>query len=493
MNTVSKTAKQVVADIVIIGGGGSGITAAVAVAEAGVKKIVILEKTDKLGGNAYIGGGIFGAETPAQQRLGIKVSADKLFQDKMQEAEWKIDPRITRDLINRSAFIFQWMEDKGVKSNHIIAMGVAHTSEEEVPAVFHLLKPTNPNDFHTTFLAPKFIDRLLVDCEKFGVQILRETTAQKILTDKEGQISGVMAQTKGQEIHITAKSVIIAAGGFGGNMAMVEEYFPTHGKIFSNSLTQMTGDGIRMAIEAGALKDDEVGLFLIGPCHYPWADSLTVFLRRPHVMLVNKKCERYIAESSQKGGNNALDRQPDKICYAILDSELYDDTINKNELFSNAEKERGTWQNQLQQDFLKDAAEGHAKIADTLEEVAEYIGAKPEVLKATIERYNSFCDKGYDVDFLKEKKYLIPVRKPPYYVILGHQGFDTTYGGIKINERMEVIGKNGEPINGLYASGDNAAGCLSIAYMYSGSANGFTFYSGYTAGSNAAKYVSNKS
>lgn len=212
-------------------------------------------------------------------------------------------------------------------------------------------------------------------------------------------------------------------------------------------------------------------------------------------MLVNKRGERYIGAPC-KGGNNAINRQPEKACYALLDSELLQDIIQKREIFSSGEEsmgDNGAWLDNLANDFRKDMSEGSAKIAGSWDEMAEWIGANPEELKATVERYNSFCDNGYDADFLKAKEYLLPLRTPPYYGILGRQGFDSPVGGIKINNNMEVIGKQGNPIEGLYAAGDNAAGFLKIAYKYPGQAMTFAIYSGYVSGENAAKYISGKS
>lgn len=482
------------ADIVIIGGGGAGLTAAVSAIEAGAKDVMVLEKTIAPGGNTNISGGIFAAESPAQKRLGINVSADQLFKDKMEEAEWKIDPKLIRDFISKSGYILQWLEDKGLKSTHIIAMGVSHTPEREAPRVFHLFKPPQ-SDFPSSFMGPRIVETLVKECNNKGVRLLCETSAKKILTNEKGEVGGVVVETGNKELQINAKSVIIAAGGLGGSPEMVEKYFPSHKKIFSNSLPQMTGDGIIMAEEIGAMKENNMGIALIGPHHYPWATSLNLLLRRPHVILVNKKGERYFNESAQVGRNNALNLQPDKICYALLDSVLLRDIIGKRDILSSAENEQGdggSWLETLESDFQKDAAKGYAKISDSWDKVAQWIGCDPNALKATVTQYNSFCENSYDADFLKDEEYLIPLRTPPFYAILGRQGFDTTTGGIKVNKRLEVIDKNANPISGLYAAGDNAAGCLSIAYKYPGSAMAFAIYSGYMAGENAAKYVSER-
>jgi len=490
----NKNIQNLKADIVILGGGGSGLTAAVAAAEAGVKNIIVLEKSSTPGGNEAISHGIFAAESPSQKRQGIQVSPDMVFQDELKQAGGRVNAKLIRNFINQSGRMLVWLEDKGLKFDHVMTLGGVEAFEggEKAPRVFHLFEAKLDKDMA---IGRKLIETLIEECRKQGIQIFYDTAASKILTDEKGNVQGVLATSQGKEIKISNTSVILATGGFGGNKDMLNKYFPGHGDIFGNSISEVTGDGLVMAEEAGANLDSEIGIILIGPHHYPWARSLNLLLRRPQVMLVNKLGERYFGSSA--GGNNALSRQPDKICYALLDSALLKDMIRKREILSDAERamgDNGTWFDEIEDAFQKENPEGKAKIADSWEEIARYMGASPEVLKASVERYNSFCDKGYDEDFLKDKKYLVPLRTPPYYAILGRQGFDSTLGGILINSNMEVLNKESRIISGLYAAGDNAGGWSSRDYTpkYPGTALAFAVYSGYTAGRNAAKYLSER-
>jgi fumarate reductase flavoprotein subunit len=185
------------------------------------------------------------------------------------------------------------------------------------------------------------------------------------------------------------------------------------------------------------------------------------------------------------------------MCYALIDSKISRDIVRKKDSLSGFFKaigENGVWMNDLEKDLKKEAAEGKIKAADNWDDIAKWMKVSPKVLKATVEQYNSFCDKGYDDDFLKNKKYLQPLRTPPFYALPGGQGYDTTIGGIRVNQRMEVISKQVTPIKGLYAAGDNAGSWLSQNYdlTYPGSALGFALASGFIAGECAAKYVSGK-
>jgi len=134
--------------------------------------------------------------------------------------------------------------------------------------------------------------------------------------------------------------------------------------------------------------------------------------------------------------------------------------------------------------------EPHVKISNSLEGIAKWMGAKPKVLKATVDEYNAACDKGFDPLFAKDQKYMVPLHTPPYYAIKSNSDFLDTIGGIKINERMEVLDKKDNPIPGLYAAGVAAGGWQGDTYcvILSGAASGFAINSGRIAAENTIKF-----
>jgi len=140
------------------------------------------------------------------------------------------------------------------------------------------------------------------------------------------------------------------------------------------------------------------------------------------------------------------------------------------------------WLDHLEEAIQSEAKQGRIKIANTLDEIAEWMGADPAILKATTERYNYFCEIGYDADFLKEKRWLMPLKEPPYYAFIGLQGVDTVVGGIRINHRMEVLNRELRPIGGLYSTGVATSGWLGPGYGFPGSELSFSVYSGHTVG-----------
>jgi fumarate reductase flavoprotein subunit len=384
----------------------------------------------------------------------------------------------------------QWLENKG------LVFDAVHRFGREYPRGYHTFRQAKDKKF--VGAGARIIETLTNDCKRLGVTILTKATGKRILTDKKGKVTGIVAVKEGEEIKITAKAVIIAAGGFPGNREMMAKYLPAKGFRLSLSLPHK-GEGILMAEKAGAIIDDCVTTFFIGPHHYPYTQSLTSLLRRPEMLVVNKRGERFSDESlwlsHQHQTGHPLVRQPDEICYGLIDSGALRDMIKRRETFGGMDEIAGVdWLDQVYDDFKTDVTKKVAKIASTWDEIAEFMGAKPEMLKATVEQYNSCCDNGYDYDMLKDTRFLFPLRTPPFYAILGRNGFDATFGGIKINERMEVINKKYEPISGLYAVGNNAGSAINVNYhpMHAGTSMSFAVCSGYIAGKNAAKFILGK-
>ena len=192
------------AELVIIGGGGTGLAAAVTAKENGVGKVILLEKRGMPGGNTAMSMGPFGVDSPVQKRAAIEFHRDEVFKIAMNWAHWKINPRIVRAFIDKSGDTIRWLEDKGLE--------------------FKCL-PLYPNQSPRTWHMPKGfgaeIVRVLVkECQKLGVEVLRHTPARKILLGPNGKVTGVLAEREGKEFTITTTSIIIGTGAF------VNETFP---------------------------------------------------------------------------------------------------------------------------------------------------------------------------------------------------------------------------------------------------------------------------
>lgn len=490
-----KQTRHLTADVVIVGGGASGLPAAIAARRGGAEKVLLLEKGEQLGGNGRMAHALFAVDSRAQLEQNIHYSADQMFSDRMDESEWTIDPVLTRDLINKAKDVVQWLEDRGMMCDYVFAMSGSESFENsaDAPKVFHCLNA--PTDQERA-LGPVMIPRLEQECRELGVEIMTGTAGRELLLDDMGRVRGLIAERDGQDIRVDAPNVILASGGFAENQDLLNRYMTVpvaEGELFFNGLPQMTGDGLMMAQQVDAL-DRQASVGLIGPCHYPWAMSLNLMVRRPHVLMVNRDGERFIGYP-RKGTSNALSRQPGKICYAVFDQAILRETLEKRESMGGGEEEmgdHGAWFDHLADDLKAENGTVSACIADTLDELAAYMGADPAVLKATVARYNELCDRGYDADYLKDPVYMLPLREAPYYAVLGRQAVDSTMGGIRIDHEMQVVNGAGQRVEGLYATGDAAGGFLSIAYKYPGQALTFALYSGLVSGGKAAERAAKK-
>jgi fumarate reductase flavoprotein subunit len=465
MTSGQKANKTLNAGLLIIGGGGAGLAAALTAVEKGMKDIVVVEKRKSPGGNSAIAGGIFACGSPVQERQKITADKDFLFKKAMDWAHWShIDPAILRAFLEKSGDTVRWLESKGLE------FFLIYFYPGQQPPVQH-----NPKG-----AGAYLIKTLLKECRAGNVRILVNSECKKIIRGRDGRIKGATILQNGEEIKIAAGAVVLATGGFAGNRELLKKYFPSYWEGLELSGLPLQGDGIRLAAEAGAAIEDYATMVKEGPRFdlYKW--PLMHFERDPHTMWVNKIGKRFLDETTGEHvfeSVNAMIEQPGKVSYALFDEE----TRKKFE-----EK-----MPDLEQALKTEAKKGRVKIASDWNEMAAWIGANPEILKESVTRYNSFYRSGCDEEFYKEKKYLLPLKTPPYYGIRGLAVMLDTIGSVKINERMEVLDKNKDPIPGLYAAGVVTSGWESEIYCstLSASAFGFAINSGRIAGENAARFI----
>jgi succinate dehydrogenase/fumarate reductase flavoprotein subunit len=500
------TAENLKADLVVIGGGGAGLAAALAAAENGCKSIIVLEKAGSAAGSTAMAHDIFGAESPVQKRQGVDARKDELFKIAMEWAHWtRINPRIVRAFIDKSGDTIGWLESKG------LSFELIQYFPNQVPLVRHSVKG------HGNAL----MKALRENCQALGVQILTRTPGKKILRDEKGKISGVVAESKQGEFTIKARSVIVTTGGYGNNKEMLKKYCPYfHDTISYDGPPSNTGDGIIMATEIGAATAGMGAMNLHAPFLKPKSDSemmkmdakgpdgslikisLWFLAWEPEMLWVNKKGRRFIDEGYNLAFfafGNAVCLQPDGICYTLFDSDTLR-TIEKEGLIRPGAASRANWLPVsaatplpgLEREMRKQADKGDLKIAGSWDEIAAWMGSDPAVLKATIDEYNAACDDRHDPLFAKDRRYLLPLRTPPFYAVKGHVALCDAYGGIKIDENMQALDTEDKPIPGLYAAGSTAGCWESEAYCYrlTGHLVGFALNSGRIAGENAVKYLS---
>jgi fumarate reductase flavoprotein subunit len=466
-------------DIVIIGSGG-GLAAAVAAAERGAK-VVVLEKRKVFGGNTALARALLAAESSVQKRLRIDARKEDLFKASMSFAHWKINPEIIRAFINKSGDTIGWLEEKGVRFQD-----VPNAYYNQVPRIYHL-----PEGYGAALI------RVLVEkCKELGVQLLKETPAKKIIMGKRGRVAGVLATSGDKELKISTKSVIIATGGYSGNKELLKKYCPNYTEDAHVHGIAHMGDGLAMAREAGAVSEGLGNLLCMGP-FFTGSLQIAVVSVESNTIWVNKRGERFADESTYipSESANALDRQPGKISYTLFDDVIKQSFVDEGLIRGHHRSyPPGSRIVEIDKYLRKEVKEGRVRMGDSWEEIAQWIGADPRDLENNIKVYNESCDRGFDDLFYKDRRYLQPLRQPPFYALICHQAFHGTTGGIKINHHMEVLNQQDEPIPGLYAAGNDTGGWAGETYNYvlTGTALAFAINSGRIAGENAATYVSDK-
>lgn len=382
--------KSLESDVVIVGGGGAGLSAAVAAAEKGVD-VIVLEKRSLLGGNANVIEAITAAESPVQKRDGFDVTNEILFKKSMEYCRWDCNPRVVRALIDRSGDTIRWLEEKGIK----FRLHPIWPSQD--PVNWHEVLGPGP----AWIAGTGELTRVLIkNCEDLGVKLLCDTTAKKILTGTKGEVRGVLSTTKeGEEITVTAKSIIIATGGYAGNKELLKRHPFYHDNIVNRGLPH-EGDGIRMTMEIGADTEGLGEMALVGPCPPAPRNIASITLKtgavtqqvpliavvqEAYTIWVNKQGRRFCDEGfsfNHYDTSIPILRQPDALSYTILDTEMVQ-MMGKKGFYVGLSLCGEGWALQragnlvgLEQELrrLADTAD-LVKISDSWDEIAGWIGA----------------------------------------------------------------------------------------------------------------------
>lgn len=522
---VKKYSTVIETDVCVLGAACAGLSAAINAYDSGCRKVVILEKSRRVGGTLGICCGFFGVESPAQKRLGIHNTAEEMFRDLVQLLYWNCDARLVHNWMNGSGDSVRWLESLGMEFNIV----------EPFQGYRDLCRAT----YHVSTVGQgrtgtQMLRALRKACDERKIDVRLSTRATHLLTDERGTVVGVEAVSGEDTILVKAKSVIIATGSISNNKELIARFYngeTYQGTQIMAAVAHNTGDGLIMAEEVGAKVGNLSTLFMGPHNHGPGHSELTgMFIRRPHSLKINKAGERFADEGLWTNSDFgwmlsfATDKQPGKMTYAIFDDKLIKDMVEKNEVIGYFEhmsstldivkrekaeaKDKqlidskfdfykegnysGFWLENLMADIDKEAAAGRVKRCMTCGEIAEFIGGDSETaetIENTLQRYNMHCKNKYDADFLKEPRHLIELDTPPYYVFKAPSGVDTCIGGININYNLQVIDPDHRPIKGLYAAGVCTSGWLNVGYAYYGSELSFTLYSGRTAGQKAAEYA----
>lgn len=443
-------------DVVVIGGGGAGFAAAVSAKEAGAN-VILVEKLASVGGNTLISGGEYAAPAnDIQKEEGIEDSKE-LFAKDVEEAGG--NPELIKVLADKATEDAYWLRDDiGVKwLDSLMFFGGHSVKRSLIPAA------------HT---GNELIKNYLKKAEELGIEVLTETDVKEILS-KDGKVCGIKAETKDGELVVNAKSVVVASGGFGANADMCYENdkeIDEH--VLSTNSPGATGDGILMAEKLGADTVDMDKIQLYPVCDVETGKLLYCGDTRlvGGALLVNKEGKRFVEElGTRREISMAIKAQTDYVGYV-----LWDETSNEKTgtMKSNPEEAKSLFDRGL---MVK---------ADTLEELADHFGIDKDALLETVKTFNENSAKKEDPEF-NLRMLGWQVKDAPFYMMKAAPAVHHTMGGLKINTDAQVLNKDGEWIDGLYAAGEVTGGIHGSNRLGSVAMADITVF-GRIAGENAA-------
>lgn len=443
-------------DVVVIGGGGAGFAAAVSAKEAGAD-VILLEKLASVGGNTLISGGEYAAPAnELQEKEGIEDSKEQFAKD-VEEAGG--DPELIKVLADNATEGAYWLRDEiGVEwLDSLMFFGGHSVKRSLIPAA------------HT---GNELIKNYLNKSEELGIEVQTEADVKEILAE-DGKIAGVRVETADGEMIVKAKSVVIASGGFGANDEMTYEFdneIDEH--VLSTNSPGATGDGILMAEELGADTVDMDKIQLYPICDVETGKLLYCGDTRlvGGALLVNKEGNRFVEElGTRREISMAIKDQTDYVGYL-----LWDETSNETTgtMASNPQEAESLFERGL---MVK---------ADTLEELAEHFDIDKDALLETVATFNENSAKEEDPEF-NLRMLGWQVKDAPFYMMKAAPAVHHTMGGLKINTEAQVLNKDGEWIDGLYAAGEVTGGIHGSNRLGSVAMTDITVF-GRIAGENAA-------
>ena len=422
------------ADVIVLGAGGAGLSAALTAAEAG-KSVIVLEKLPSIGGNTQIsGGGMAAPQNWLQQEEGIEDSPELFESDVIAGGD---DTDQDHDLINILATTAlasaEWLRDEHkVNFDHLSFFGGHSVKRSLVPEGESGAKITWP---------------LKTDAESKGIAIYTSMRATEFVQADDGSIKAVKAETPdGQSYEFTGKAFVLATGGFGSNIEMRMKYNPDLDEgVHSTDTVATTGDGITMAEGIGA---GFVGMDWIQT--YPTCDPVTGALLYIYDMrlddrgiLVNEEGDRFVEELERRDViSNAIKAQTNAYAYLFWDEKGVEET----KLFDNHPGE-----------VKMGYDTGTLFKGDTIEEVAEAAGVDPAELAKTVAHWNEMAAAGKDDDF-NYRSTMNTFETAPYYLGRCVPSVHHTMGGVHITTDAQVVRESGETIPNLFAAGEVTGG-----------------------------------
>ena len=490
------------ADVVVVGAGGAGMTAAITAAAEG-KSVVVLESQSMVGGNSVRAtGGMNAAKTVYQdenefgESAGVektlKTAAEKYADNetitalaKTVSEQWAAyqanptgyfdsvelmeldtmiggkginDPELVETLCANSADAIDWLDEHGITLHNVSSFGGA--------SVKRIHRPVNAEG-KTVSVGSYMIPLLQENCEKAGVKMMLDTTATEILTDANGAAVGVKATGAfGETVTVNAKAVVLATGGFGANLDMVVKYKPELKGFMTTNAPGIQGQGIEMAQAIGAATVDMDQIQIHPTVEANTAALITEGLRGDGAILINEEGQRFIDEVGTRDVVSAAEiAQTGSYSWLVVDQAMADASS-------------------VIQGYIK---KGYTVTGATYEELGKAMGVDAAAFAETMEKWNGYVEAKNDPDFGRTS-FANPLNTAPYYAVKVTAGVHHTMGGLKINANTEVLNEKGEVIPGLFAAGEVTGGVHGANRLGGNAVADFTVF-GRIAGAAASDYA----
>ena len=490
------------ADVVVVGAGGAGMTAAITAAAEG-KTVVILESQSMVGGNSVRAtGGMNAGKTVYQdenefgESAGVektlKTAAEKYADNetitalaKTVSEQWAAyqanptgyfdsvelmeldtmiggkginDPERVETLCANSADAIDWLDEHGITLHNVSSFGGA--------SVKRIHRPVNAEG-KTVSVGSYMIPLLQENCEKAGVKMMLDTTATEILTDANGAAVGVKATgASGETVTVNAKAVVLATGGFGANLDMVVKYKPELKGFMTTNAPGIQGQGIEMAQAIGAATVDMDQIQIHPTVEANTAALITEGLRGDGAILINEEGQRFIDEVGTRDVVSAAEiAQTGSYSWLVVDQAMADASS-------------------VIQGYIK---KGYTVTGSTYEELGKAMGVDAAAFAETMEKWNGYVEAKNDPDFGRTS-FANPLNTAPYYAVKVTAGVHHTMGGLKINANTEVLNEKGEVIPGLFAAGEGTGGVHGANRLGGNAVADFTVF-GRIAGAAASDYA----
>ena len=418
-------------DVVVIGAGGAGFSAAITARNAGAN-VVLLEKMPAVGGNSLISGAEMNvAKNWVQPKLGINDDSPELHaQDTFKGGDGKGDMKVINVMTHEALDAAKWCRDYlGVRfeDDNLFFFG-GHSRKRALIPVGHT--------------GTEFIAKFQAKADELGIPVITNMKAEELIKDKDGRVVGVKATMDGSEYTFNAKGgVVLATGGFGANPEMVKKYNPKIDERFKTTdAPGSTGEALYMAERAGA-ELVNMGYIQTYPICDPLSGAIELIAdaRFDGAIMLNQEGKRFVEELQRRDVlSEAILNQTGQYCWV-----LWNDNIGK---ISNTVKAHAN-------EYEAFTKQGIMTTCDDLKCIADFTKIPFDQLQKTVKRVSDMAGKGNDKDF-NHRSGLVDMQQGKYYVIKAVPSTHHTMGGVRINEKAEALTAEGKVIPGLWAAGE---------------------------------------